>query len=65
MKHLTLLSGSFGISLTLLGFLFEILHWKGASMMLLVGIAGLAILFVPSITFMIYRKYRLVPIVES
>ncbi|MCO4818242.1 MAG: hypothetical protein KC517_01370 [Bacteroidetes bacterium] len=65
MKLITFLSGSFGITLTLLGLLFEFMHWKGASIMLMTGMSALALLFIPSVTYLYYRGYKLVRIPTS
>ncbi|MBR9860383.1 helix-turn-helix domain-containing protein [bacterium] len=45
---------AFAISLTILGMLFKVLHWKGANMMLLVGVAVLALVIVPLLIRMLF-----------
>lgn len=49
------ISGWVGISLTTLGTLFKIMHWPGASFMLLVGMSALAFIYVP---IYFYKQYR-------
>jgi hypothetical protein len=49
------ISGWVGISFTTLGVLFKIMHWPGASVMLLMGMAVLAFIYVP---IYFYKQYR-------
>jgi hypothetical protein len=49
MKKLAFISGAISGSLTALGFLFEIQHWPGASLMLVLGIGICALVFIPSL----------------
>lgn len=53
MRKLAYTSGAISSSLALLGLLFKIQHWPGASIMLILGIGGLALVFIPS-----FAKYR-------
>jgi len=53
MKNLAFISGALFSSLTILGVLFKIQHWPGASILLVLGLAGLAIIFIPS-----FAKYK-------
>jgi len=53
MKNLVFISGALFSSLTLLGGLFKIQHWPGASILLVLGLAGLAVIFIPS-----FAKYK-------
>lgn len=56
MKKMTFISGALFSSLTLLGILFKIMKWPGASIGLVVGIVGLAIIFIPLFTFYKYNE---------
>jgi hypothetical protein len=56
MKKITFISGVLFSSLTLLGVLFEIMHWPGASLGLVFGLAGLAIIFIPFFAIYKYNK---------
>lgn len=53
MKKLAFISGALFSSLTVLGLLFKIQHWPGASILLVFGLAGLALIFSPS-----FAKYK-------
>lgn len=53
MKIITFITGALFSSLTLLGILFEIMHWPGASFGIVLGLAGLALIFIPC--FSIYK----------
>ncbi len=55
MKTFAYITGSTSASLTVLGLLFKIQHWPGASIMLVLGMGLFALLFSP--TFAIY-KYK-------
>ena len=46
-EYLLHISGFVGMTLTTVGVLFKIMHWPGASVMLLGGIAALALAYVP------------------
>lgn len=50
MKRLTFIAGAVFTSLTLMGILFKVMHWPGANVELLLGLAGLALVFIPSFT---------------
>lgn len=54
MRKLAIISGALFSSITLLGVLFKIMHWPGASVELVIGVAGLALVFSPS-----YAAYKL------
>ena len=47
MKNTLVKSGLVSTTLTLLGVLFKIMHWPGASMMLVLGVAIFGLLFIP------------------
>ncbi len=49
------ISGFVGLAFTTLGTLFKILHWPGASVMLMVGLGTLAFLYVP---IYFYKRYQ-------
>jgi hypothetical protein len=53
MKKLAYISGAIFSSLTLLGILFKIMHLQGAPQLFIAGMAGLALVFIPS-----FAKYR-------
>ena len=53
MKTLAFISGALFSSLTVLGVLFKIQHWPGAAPLLVFGLAGLALIFIPS-----FAKYK-------
>lgn len=53
MKKLVYISGALTAMLALLGILFKIQHWPGAGPMLVLGIAGFALIFIPS-----FAKYK-------
>ncbi len=53
MKKLTFISGALFSSLTLLGIVWKIQHWPGASIFLVLGLVGLALIFIPS-----FAKYK-------
>jgi len=49
------ISGFVGLAFTTLGSLFKIMHWPGASTLLMIGIGTLALLYVP---IYFYKKYQ-------
>jgi len=53
MKKLAFISGALFSSLTLLGVLFKIQHFPGGGILLILGLAGLAVIFIPS-----FAKYK-------
>ena len=53
MKKLVYLSGAIFSSLTLLSVLFKLLHWQGATPLLVMGLGGLAVVWIPA-----FAKYR-------
>ncbi|MFK7785960.1 MAG: hypothetical protein AB8B56_12630 [Crocinitomicaceae bacterium] len=55
MKNTLVKSGLISTGLTLLGVLFKIMHWPGASMMLVLGVAIFGLLFIP---LMIVLKFK-------
>jgi hypothetical protein len=55
MKNTLVKSGLISAALTLLGVLFKIMHWPGASMMLVLGVAIFGLLFIP---LMIVLKFK-------
>ena len=64
-EYLMHISGWVGISLTTLGVLFKVMHWPGASIQLLVGMAVLAFVYVPVYFFKQYRTSANRPITLS
>lgn len=47
MRGLAYSTGAFFTSITILGILFKIMHWPGAGIVLVTGLAGLAIVAIP------------------
>ena len=47
MKTLAYCTGAFFLSATLLGMMFKILHWPGAGILLVSGVAGLSLIAIP------------------
>ena len=58
MKKLVFISGGLSGSLTVLGYLFKILHWPGAGILSLLGLGILSILFIPSLAKYLYDKSK-------
>lgn len=56
MKRLVIISGALFSSLTLLSGLFKMLHWQGAPQLLMIGMFGLAIIFIPALGKYLYDK---------
>jgi uncharacterized membrane protein YccC len=56
MKKAAFISGTLVGSLTSLGVLFEIQHWPGASIMLVLGLGICAVIFIPSAAKYLYDK---------
>lgn len=53
MKKLVYSSGALFSSMTVLAILFKLMHLKGANELLIFGLAGIAIIFIP-----FYAKYK-------
>lgn len=53
MKKLVYLSGAGFSSITLLSVLFKLLHLQGATTLLIIGLGGLALVWIPA-----FAKYR-------
>ena len=53
MKKIAFISGALFSSITVLAILFKLLHLQGAHVLLIIGLAGFAIVFIPA-----YAKYR-------
>jgi len=56
MKELAYISGALFGSLTSLGILFKIMHWPGANILLVLGVAIFSLLFMPGIAKYCYDK---------
>jgi|TARA_Y100000385_G_scaffold274299_1_gene317327 hypothetical protein len=56
MKKMTFGLTAFFISLSLLALLFKIMHWPGANIGLMIGVAGIALYSVPMIAMAKARK---------
>ncbi|MBO6516258.1 MAG: hypothetical protein JJ975_06880 [Bacteroidia bacterium] len=57
MKVLTYFSGIFSISTSTIGALFFLMHWKGASIILVLGLSTMALFFVPLLGFYLYHRH--------
>jgi|TARA_B110000046_G_scaffold102483_1_gene110124 hypothetical protein len=55
-KRITYISGALFSSLTLLSGLFKTLHLQGATFLLIAGLMGLALVFIPA--FAIYKYFQ-------
>ena len=53
MKKLAYVSGALTSMMALLGILFKIQHWPGAGILLILGVGGLSLIFIPS-----FAKYK-------
>ncbi|MBP8791952.1 MAG: hypothetical protein KBE41_08930 [Lutibacter sp.] len=53
MRKIVYISGALFSSITLLSVLFKMLHFQGAQIVLMIGIVGLALIFIP-----LYAIYR-------
>jgi uncharacterized membrane protein YccC len=58
MKQLAFISGALCGSLTVLGGLFKIMHWPYAGVLLTLGLAGIALIYIPSVTKYKYDKEK-------
>ena len=58
MRKLIYVSGAITSSLFVLGMLFKIFHWPGAGPLLLVGMTGFALIFIPSFAVYHYKKEK-------
>lgn len=56
MKLFTYIFGALFSMITVLGYLFKITHWVGADLLLMVGLLGIAFIFIPSFFIYKYRK---------
>jgi hypothetical protein len=56
MKKFAIISGAFSASSAALGFLFKIMHWPGANILLVLGLGIFSIFFIPSTTKYLYDK---------
>lgn len=56
-RILLFVSGTVGCSLTLLGLLFRAMYWKGASIMLVLGVALMALVFVPVMAYTTAKRF--------
>ena len=55
LKKITYISAGMFSSMTLLAVLFKILHLQGATVLLTIGLMGLALVFIPA--FSLYKYY--------
>lgn len=56
MKRITILTGAIFTGITVISILFKVLHWKGANFGLLIGLSGIALIFVPLMAGLLLRK---------
>lgn len=56
MKKAVYITGTLFSSITLISFLFKLLHWQGAQTLLIIGITGLAVIFIPLLAKYKYNK---------
>ncbi|MDY0078403.1 MAG: hypothetical protein RBR87_14140 [Bacteroidales bacterium] len=52
-KKIAFVSGALFGSISVLSVLFKLMHYQGATILLVVGLAGIALVFIP-----FYAKYR-------
>jgi len=52
-KKIAFISGALFGSISVLSVLFKLMHYQGATILLVVGLAGIALVFIP-----FYAKYR-------
>jgi len=58
MKAFAFITGSLSSSLIGLGILFKIMHWPGASILLVLGFVTFSLFFAPSIAKYLYDKNK-------
>ena len=56
MKKLVFISGGIFGSLSGLGFLFKVMHWPGAGILLVINVALFSFVFVPSLVKFLYSR---------
>jgi hypothetical protein len=56
MKKAAFITGTLFGSLTLISILFKVMHWPGAGIGLVIGVAGFALIGLPLIAFQRYRQ---------
>jgi hypothetical protein len=56
MKGLAYSTAAIFTSLTLIGMLFKIMHWPGANIALVIGVAGLALFTIPIVAVYKYKR---------
>jgi len=56
MKKIVFISGALFSSLTLIGILFKIMHWPGATITFAFGLTGLALIYIPFYAVYKYKK---------
>ena len=58
MRKIVYISGALFSSITLLSVLFKMLHFQGAQIVLMIGIVGLALIFIPLYAIYLYTKNK-------
>lgn len=56
MKKATLFLSTFFVSLLLIAILFKVMHWPGANIGLVIGVAGFALIGLPLLAIQRYRQ---------
>ena len=56
MKLLSYISGAVFSSISVIGIMFKLFHWKGADLLILFGFMGIALFFIPFFTIYNYEK---------
>ncbi|NRA11694.1 MAG: hypothetical protein HRT57_07055 [Crocinitomicaceae bacterium] len=56
MKGLAYSTTAIFTSLTLLGMLFKVMHWPGAGIALVLGVAGISLIVIPIVSVYKYRR---------
>jgi len=58
MRKTVYISGALFSSLTVISFLFKLLHLQGAETLLIIGIGGLALIFIPAYALYKYNQKK-------
>ena len=58
MKTIAIISGAFSLSVSGIGILFKIMHWPGASIILILGLGAFSLVFIPSLAKYINDKLK-------
>jgi len=58
MRKAVYITGTLFSAITLLSILFKMLHWQGAQTLLILGVVGLALIFIPLFAIYSYMKRK-------